>query len=122
MILPRIFRIKRVKKEDCAGNELTVLRDFDTERQFIADAHGLDLARSAVEDADPRWRRLRRARDADHFRVPDRHHAEGDVLRGHVVRALNFVDFVGLRHHDGMMLQHHRVRVDPSLKTVTLPW
>lgn len=114
--------LRRVKKDECARNELTVLRDFDPERQFVADTHGLDLARPTVEDADSRRRRLRCARDADHFRVSDRHHAEGDVLRGHVVRALNFVDFVGLRHHHGMVLQYDRVRVDSSLKTVTLPW
>lgn len=114
--------IRRVKKDEFTRNELTVLRDFDSERQFVADAHGLDLARSAVEDADPRRRRLRCARDADHFRVSDRHHAEGDILRRHVVRAFNFVDFVGLCHHHGMVLQYDRVRIDPSLKTVTLPW
>lgn len=114
--------IRRVKKDEFSRNELTVLRDFDSERQFVADTHGLDFARSAVEDADP-WRRcLRRARNADHFRVSDRHHTEGDILRRHVVRALNFVDFVGLSHYHGMVLQYDRVRIDPSLKTVTLPW
>lgn len=114
--------IKRVKKDEFTRNELTVLRNFDSECQFVADAHRLDLARPAVENADSRRRRLRCARDADHFRVSDWHHAEGDILRGHIVCALNFVDFVSLCHHHGMVLQYDRVRIDSSLKTVTLPW
>jgi len=52
----------------------------------------------------------------DHLRVADGHHAEGDVLRAHVVRALNLVDLVGLGHHHAVMLQHHCVGVDTSLE------
>lgn len=79
--------------------ELTVFRDFDSEGQLVSDADRLDFPGPAVEDADP-WRRgFRRAGDADHFRVPDRHHSEGDVLRGHVVGALHLVYLIGLGHY-----------------------
>lgn len=100
---------------------LTVFRDFDSERQLVSDTDSLNFSGSAVEDAYPRRRGFRRAGDADHFRVPDRHHTKSDVLRGHVVRALHLVNFIGLGHHHGMMLEDDRVRVDASLKTVTLP-
>lgn len=48
----------------------------------------------------------------DGFGVADWHHAEGDVLGAHVVRALDLVDLIRLSHHDRMMLQHDRVCVD----------
>lgn len=67
-------------------------------------------------------RGFRRAGDADRFRVLDRYCPNADVLRGHVVRALHFVQLIGLGHHHGMVLKDDRVRVDASLKTVTLPW
>lgn len=47
--------------------------------------------------------------------IPDRHHTEGDVLRRHVVRALDFVDFIRFCHHDAVMLKYHGVAVDSSL-------
>lgn len=43
--------------------------------------------------------------------LPNRHHAERNVLRAHVVRALDLVDLVRLGHHDAVVLQHHGVRV-----------
>lgn len=48
--------------------------------------------------------------------IPDRHHSEGDVLRGHVVRALDFVDFIGFCHHDTVMLEYHGVAVHSGLE------
>lgn len=101
---------------------LTIFRDFDSKRQFVTDAYSFNLSRSAIEDADPWWRRFRCTSDTNHFRISDRHHAECNVLRGHVVCAFNFVDFVGLCHYHRMMLQYNRVRIYSSLKTVTLPW
>lgn len=58
----------------------------------------------------------------DHLLVADRHHAERDVLRGHVVRALDLVDLVGLRHHDVVVLQDDGVGVhaDCGLRVAVL--
>lgn len=99
---------------------LTVFRDFDSECQLVSDSDGLDFPGSAVEDANS-WRGgFRCAGDADHFRVSDRHHPEGNILRGHVVRALHFVYLVRLGHHHGMVLKDDGVRVDSSLKSGTL--
>lgn len=47
--------------------------------------------------------------------LPNWHHSERDILRGHVVGALNFVYFVGFSHDDAMMLQDDRVGVDTGL-------
>lgn len=47
--------------------------------------------------------------------LPNRHHAECDVLRAHVVCAFHFVDFIGFGHDDAVVLQDDRVRVDAGL-------
>ena len=46
---------------------------------------------------------------------PDGHHAEGDVARGHVVGAADFVDLVRFGHHHRVMLHHHSVGVHSAL-------
>ena len=69
-----------------------------------------------VQDADPGSGCLGCAGDADHVRVSDGHHAEGDVLGGSVVGATDLVDLVGLGHDHGVALDDHCVRVNPVLK------
>lgn len=44
--------------------------------------------------------------------VADWHHAKSDILRTHVVCALDLVDLIGLGHDHGMVLQNDRVGVD----------
>lgn len=41
--------------------------------------------------------------------IPDGHHAEGDVTRGHVVGTFDFVDLVSLGHDDRMVLEDNGV-------------
>lgn len=36
--------------------------------------------------------------------IPDWHHSEGDIFRAHIVSAFDFIDFIGLRHNNAMML------------------
>lgn len=48
--------------------------------------------------------------------LPNWHHSEGDVLRGHVVRALDFVDLIRLGHDDAVVLEDDRVAVDTDLE------
>lgn len=48
---------------------------------------------------------------------PNRHHAEGNVLGGHVVSTLDFVDLVCFRHDYAVMLKNHCVRVYSGLGT-----
>lgn len=117
----RFFLCKK-KKLICWKRELTVFRDFDSKCQFVADAYSFNLSRSAVENANPRRRRFRCTSDTDHFRISDRHHAECNILRGHIVCTFHLVDFVSLCHYHRMMLQYDRVWIYSSLKTVTLPW
>lgn len=59
----------------------------------------------------------------NHLLVADRHHAEGDVFRAHVVRALDFVDLVSLGHDDVVVLQDDGIGVDAghSLSVAVLP-
>lgn len=109
-----------IAKESARSSKLTVFRDLDPEGQLVSDANSLDLPGPHIQDADPRLRGLWRAGDADHFRVPDRHHPKADVLRGHVVGALHLVYLIGLRHHHGMVLEDDCVRVDATLETVAL--
>ena len=90
--------------------------DLDLEGELVPDADGLHLAAARVEYADPRGGGLGRGGDADHVRVADRHHAEGDVLRAGVVRAADLVDLVRLGHHDGVPLDDHGVGVDSALR------
>lgn len=47
---------------------------------------------------------------------PDGHHSECDVLRTHVVCALDLVDLVRFGHYHAVMLEHDRVGVYASLK------
>jgi len=47
---------------------------------------------------------------------PDGHHAEGDILGGHIVGALDFVDFVSLGHHNAVVLQNDGVGEHARLK------
>lgn len=47
---------------------------------------------------------------------PDGHHSKRDVFGRHVVRALNFVDFVRLRHNHAVVLQDHRVGKHSGLR------
>lgn len=49
--------------------------------------------------------------------LPNRHHAESDVLGAHVVRALHLVDLIRLGHYDAVMLQHDGVAVDSDLES-----
>lgn len=46
---------------------------------------------------------------------PDGHHPERDVLRRHVVRALDFIDFVRFRHDHAVVLQNDRIGKHSSL-------
>lgn len=110
------------RKNEFAESGLTIFRDFDPKGQFVTNAYSFNLSRSTVEDTNPRWRCFRCTGNTDHFRISDRHHAECNILRGHIVCTFNFVDFVGLCHYHRMMLQYNRVRIYSSLKTVTLPW
>lgn len=48
----------------------------------------------------------------NHFLISNWHHAERDVLRAHVVGTLDFVDLVGLRHDNRVMLQHDSVAIN----------
>ena len=94
----------------------SLVGDLDLEGELVPDAHGLHLAAARVEYADPRGGGLGRGGDADHVRVADRHHAEGDVLRAGVVGAADLVDLVRLGHHDGVPLDDHGVGVDSALQ------
>lgn len=91
---------------------LTVFWDLDAEGELVSDAHSLDLASTGVQDSDPWWWGLRRRVDVDGLGIAHWHHSEGDVLRAHVVRALDLVDLVGLGHHHGVVLQDNGVGVD----------
>lgn len=52
----------------------------------------------------------------NHFRITDGHHTEGNVLGAHVIRTLDFVDFIGLGHDHAVVLQNHGIRIDTGLK------
>lgn len=47
--------------------------------------------------------------------LPDGHHAEGNVLRRHVVSAAHLVDLVSLGHDDGVVLDDDGVGVHAVL-------
>ena len=93
----------------------SLVRNFDLKGQSISDANSLNLLASGVNDRDlGRWS-FWSSRDADHVRIPDGHHSEGDVPRGRVVRASHFVDLVGLGHDDAVTLDNDGVGVDAVL-------
>lgn len=92
-----------------------LLWNLYSEGEPVSDPDRLHLLLPAVQDPDAGGGRLRGAGDADHVRVSDRHHAEGDVLAAGVVGAAHLVDFVGLGHDHAVPLHHHRVGVHPAL-------
>ena len=91
------------------------IRDFDTEGEAIADTHGFDFRPAGVEDADFGGGGFGGGGDANHVGVADGHHAEGDVAGGGVVSAPDFVDLVGLGHHDAVSLNDHSVGIHTGL-------
>lgn len=101
----------------------SLVRNFDSERQAVADSHRFNLLTPRVEDTNLGRGRLGCRGDANHVGVPDGHHAEGYVARGRIVRASDFVDFVGLRHDNTVPLNDHGVGVNAShgLSVTILP-
>ena len=93
-----------------------LVRYLDLEGQAVTDPDGLDLLASRVHDRDLRSRGLGRRGDADHVRISDGHHSEGDVPGGGVVRAPDFVDLVGLGHDDAVPLDDDGVGEHAVLK------
>lgn len=52
--------------------------------------------------------------------LPDGHHAEGNVLRRHVVGTAHLVDLVSLGHDDGVVLDDDGVGVHAVLEGVAI--
>ena len=65
----------------------SLVRNLDLEGEPVPDPDGLHLLLPGIKDPDPGGWGLGGGGDADHVRVPDRHHAEGDVLAARVVCA-----------------------------------
>ena len=89
--------------------------NLNAERQPIANSHCLYLLLSAVQNSNAWSGGLRSRSDADHVRISNRHHAEGDIPRGGVVGTPNLVDLVRFGHHHAVSLDNYGVGVDTSL-------
>ena len=63
----------------------SLVRNLDLECESVSDPDSLHLLLSGVKDPDPGGGGLGGGGDADHVRVPDGHHAEGNVLAASVV-------------------------------------
>lgn len=51
-----------------------------------------------------------------HFWITYGHHAEGDVLRTHIISTFNFVDLISLGHNNAVMLEYDSIGIDADLK------
>ena len=114
----------------------SLVGNLDLEGESVSNPDSLHLLLSGVKDPNPGGGGLGGGGDADHVRVPDGHHAEGDVLAARVVctsdlrgreklvvllivnlmRDLYLVDFVSLGHHDAVPLNYHCVGVNSALE------
>lgn len=43
------------------------------------------------------------------YTLPDGHHSKSDVLGGHIIGTLDFVDFISFSHDNTVVLQHYCV-------------
>lgn len=47
--------------------------------------------------------------------LPNWQHSECDILRAHIISALDFVDFISFCHNDAVVLQNNRIRINARL-------
>ena len=96
--------------------KLTVVRNLNSESKSISNSDCLHFLSKGIQDFDFRGRSLGSRSNGNRIQIPNWHHSKRNVPRTNVIRTLHFVDLVGLRHHDGMVLEHDRVRVHATLQ------